>query len=43
MNTPKYATSGYTGATALNESTFGTGQQQRADVSGFQTFKFQPY
>ena len=27
-----YATSGYTGATALNESTFGSGQQQRADV-----------
>lgn len=28
---PDYATNGITGATALNESTFGTGQQQRAD------------
>ncbi|KAI9733694.1 MAG: hypothetical protein M1834_003297 [Cirrosporium novae-zelandiae] len=28
---PDYATLGYTGATALNESSFGTGQQQRAD------------
>ena len=30
---PKYATSGTTGATALNESQIGAGQQQRADVS----------
>ena len=28
---PDFATNGLTGATALNESTFGTGQQQRAD------------
>ena len=32
-NTPKFATSGTSLPTALNESTFGTGQQQRADVS----------
>ena len=31
-NTPKFATSGNSTPTALNESTFGTGQQQRADV-----------
>ncbi|KAI9881282.1 MAG: hypothetical protein M1830_005568 [Pleopsidium flavum] len=31
MSTPDFATSGVSGATALNESTFGTGQQQRAD------------
>ena len=30
---PSFATSGYTGATALNVSSVGTGQQQRADVS----------
>lgn len=30
-NTPKFATSGNSTPTALNESTFGTGQQQRAD------------
>ena len=29
---PEFATSGDVGATALNESTFSTGQQQRADV-----------
>ena len=29
---PEFATSGNVGATALNESTFATGQQQRADV-----------
>ena len=29
---PKFATAGDAGATALNESTFSTGQQQRADV-----------
>ena len=29
--TPRFATSGTTNPTALNESTFGTGQQQRAD------------
>lgn len=33
MSTPEFATSGNGTATALNESTFGTGQQQRADVS----------
>ena len=31
-NAPEYATSGYTGATAINESAVGTGQQQRANV-----------
>ena len=31
-NTPKFATSGNSTPTAVNESTFGTGQQQRADV-----------
>ena len=30
---PEFATSGLSGANALNESTYGTGQQQRADVS----------
>ena len=30
---PDFATSGDSGATALNESTYATGQQQRADVS----------
>ena len=30
---PSFATSGTSGATALNQSTFGTGQQQRANVS----------
>lgn len=30
-----YATSGYTGATALNVSAVGTGQQQRANVRRF--------
>ena len=29
---PEFATSGNSGATALNESTFATGQQQRAEV-----------
>ena len=33
MSTPEFATSGNSTPTALNESTFGTGQQQRADVS----------
>lgn len=33
MNTPEFATSGNSTPTALNESIFGTGQQQRADVS----------
>ena len=33
MSTPDFATSGNGTATALNESTFGTGQQQRANVS----------
>ena len=32
MNTPEFATLGNDTTTALNESTFGTGQQQRADV-----------
>lgn len=32
-NAVDYATLGYTGATALNQSSVGTGQQQRADVS----------
>ena len=32
-NTPKFATSGDSTPTAVNESTFGTRQQQRADVS----------
>ena len=32
MGTPEFATSGNSVATALNESIFGTGQQQRADV-----------
>ena len=31
-NAPMYATSGDAGASALNESSVGTGQQQRADV-----------
>lgn len=39
MSTPEFATGGNTTATALNESIFGTGQQQRADVS---TPLFQP-
>ena len=30
---PSFATSGTSGATALNQSTFATGQQQRANVS----------
>lgn len=30
-NAPQYPTNGYTGATAVNESVFGTGQQQRAN------------
>ena len=34
-NTPKFATSGNSTPTAVNESTFGTGQQQRADVISF--------
>lgn len=33
MSTPEFATSGNSTPTALNESIFGTGQQQRADVS----------
>lgn len=33
MSTPEFATSGNSTPTALNESTLGTGQQQRADVS----------
>ena len=33
MSTPDFATSGNSTPTALNESTFATGQQQRADVS----------
>ena len=32
MNAPKFETLGSTGPTALNQSSFGTGQQQRADV-----------
>ena len=32
MSTPDFATSGNSTLTALNESTFGSGQQQRADV-----------
>ena len=32
MSTPDFATSGNSTPTALNESTFATGQQQRADV-----------
>ena len=32
LSAPDFATTGLSGATALNESTFGTGQQQRADV-----------
>ena len=32
-STPDFATSGNSTPTALNESTFGTDQQQRADVS----------
>ena len=31
-NAVEFATSGYTGATAINESDVGTGQQQRANV-----------
>ena len=33
MITPGFASSGNESVTALNESTFGSGQQQRADVS----------
>ena len=33
MMDPNYATAGNVGATAVNESSLGTGQQQRADVS----------
>lgn len=33
MSSPGFATSGTTNPTALNESSFGIGQQQRADVS----------
>ena len=33
ISTPEFATSGNSTVTALNESIFGTGQQQRADVS----------
>lgn len=33
MSTSKFATNGNSTPTALNESTYGTGQQQRADVS----------
>ena len=33
MSTPEFATSGNSTATALNDSIFGTGQQQRANVS----------
>ena len=33
MSTPDFATSGNSTPTALNESTYATGQQQRADVS----------
>ena len=33
IRTPEFATSGNSTPTALNESIFGTGQQQRADVS----------
>lgn len=33
MSTPEFATSGTSTPTALNESIFGTGQQQRANVS----------
>ena len=33
MSVPDFATTGNSTPTALNESTFGTGQQQRADVS----------
>ena len=33
MSPPEFATSGNSTATALNESIFGTGQQQRANVS----------
>ena len=33
MSTPEFATSGNSTVTALNESIFGTGQQQRANVS----------
>ncbi|KAL9103826.1 MAG: hypothetical protein Q9187_008965, partial [Circinaria calcarea] len=33
VNALEYAKSGYTGATALNQSSFGTGQQQRANMS----------
>ena len=32
-STPDFATSGNSTPTALDESTYGTGQQQRADVS----------
>lgn len=32
-NAPFFATTGYAGPTALNQSDIGTGQQQRADVS----------
>ena len=32
LSTPGFATSGLTNPTALNESSFATGQQQRADV-----------
>jgi len=35
MSIPEFATTGNSTPTALNESTFGTGQQQRADVSPF--------
>ncbi|KAI4133175.1 MAG: hypothetical protein LQ347_002282, partial [Umbilicaria vellea] len=31
INAPDFATTGYTGPTALNESSFATGQQQRAE------------
>jgi len=33
MSAAEFATTGNSTPTALNESTFGTGQQQRADVS----------
>jgi hypothetical protein len=35
---PKYATAGDSGATAVNVSTFGTGQQQRANVRPISPF-----
>lgn len=43
MSTSKFATNGNSTPTALNESTYGTGQQQRADVSTIFLFLRLPF